>query len=165
MKMTLMLFVVLLFFTGQVVSKEEDNQFDDDEAAKYTTSIINDHKDNLDTGDVTDKQENEMDEIADDEDELSYDEKVNLVADAFTDNNNELKVEEEKDEKTLADPKPWGCSTWGTCRRRAPVARRRSWPVDNSRRRAVTNIRRRYINVRRRVQCRRRSRCNHLGKK
>jgi len=89
------------------------------------------------------------DEIADDEDDLSYDEKVNLVADAFTDNNNELKVEEEKDEKTLADPKPWGCSTWGTCRRRAPVGRRR---------RAVTNIRRRY-------QCRRRSRCSFVGKK
>jgi len=146
MKMTLMLFVVLLFFTGQVVSKEEDNQYNEDETAKYTTSIINDHKDNLDTGDVTDKQENEMDEIADDEDELSYDEKVNLVADAFTDNNNELKVEEEKDEKTLADPKPWGCSTWRTCRRRAPVAGRRR-------------------TVRRRYQCRRRSRCSFVGKK
>jgi len=146
MKMTLILFVVLLFFTGQVVSKEEDNQYNEDETAKYTTSIINDHKDNLDTGDVTDKQENEMDEIADDEDELSYDEKVNLVADAFTDNNNELKVEEEKDEKTLADPKPWGCSTWRTCRRRAPVAGRRR-------------------TVRRRYQCRRRSRCSFVGKK
>jgi len=121
MKMTLILFVVLLFFTGQVVSKEEVNQLDENEADEFTNSILN----NLDTGDVTGKQGNEMDKFAD----KFYDKIVNLVADEFTDNNNELKAEEEKDEKILADPKPLG-------RRRAPVCRRRrSWGRCSVRRR------------------------------
>jgi len=92
MKMTLILFVVLLFFTGQVVSKEEVNQLDENEADEFTNSILN----NLDIGDVTGKQGNEMDVFA------------NLVADELTDNNNELKAEEEKDKK----------SAWVSCHRR-----------------------------------------------